>query len=124
MSVSPSDLAVLGNRAHYRPFGVVSAAELADMLADAIQVCRQNNLREVVLDIRELTGFESPGPAYRRWVVKRWGECASPEMRIALIARDEHVCPKKTGMIIAAEIGLKAHICLTDNDASKFLAGT
>ena len=42
-------------------------------------------------------------------------------IRVVVIARSEHICPKKTGLLIAAEEGLDAHICESVNEAVAWL---
>jgi len=68
-----------------------------------------------------MTGFESPGPAYRRWVARRWYKTLGPTIRIAMVARNEHICPQKTGLLVAAEEGIRAHVCDTEAQAIAWL---
>jgi len=42
---------------------------------------------------------------------------------LAMVARHEHICPEKTGLLIAAEEGLAAHICSTVEEAVAWLDG-
>jgi len=108
-------------RAFYRPAGVVSDGQLADMVTEALRLARTHGVRDVLVDITELTGFESPGPSYRRWVTRRWAQAADKTLRVAVVARHEHICPQKTGVLVAAEEGLHAHICEFESEAIAWL---
>ena len=111
-------------RGFYRPTGTVSAGELADLIAAALERARAEAVRDVVISMVALTGFTSPGPAYRRWVARRWAHVAGPELRVAVVAREEHICPEKTGLLAAAEEGLQAYICTTEDEAVAWLTST
>jgi hypothetical protein len=116
-----SDLEVTGVRAFYRPHGFISAGLLVDLITFVLQEVRVRKCAEVVLNVNATTGFESPGPAFRRWAVRRWATVSGGELRIALVARAEHICPERTGLIVAAEEGLHAHICAQEEEAVAWL---
>lgn len=75
----------------------------------------------MLVDITEVTGFKSPGPAYRRWVARRWAATVKGTIRVVIAARAEHICPAKTGLLVAAEEGLDAHICQSEREAIAWL---
>lgn len=108
-------------RAFYRPSGCVSAGQLADQITLVLKRARAAAVRDVVVDITAMSGFESPGPAYRRWVARRWARALGPEVLLAVVARSEHICPEKTGLLVAAEEGLRACICETEDEAVTWL---
>jgi len=45
-------------------------------------------------------------------------ECTSAD---AVVARAEHICPQKTGLLVAAEEGLRAEVCQTEAAALAWL---
>ncbi len=108
-------------RCVYRPSGSVSASELAYMIAEALSLARERSMEEALIDISAMSGFESPGPAFRRWAVRFWSEEIGNRMRIAVVAREEHICPDKTGLLVAAEEGLRANIFRTEHEALAWL---
>ena len=110
-----------GTRGFYRPSGRVSADLLADLMTAAIRFARAKELREVVINITATSGFESPGPDYRRRLVKRWAGTAAGLMRVVVVAERKHICPHKTGLLVAAEEGLHAHICEDEAEAIAWL---
>jgi hypothetical protein len=110
-----------GTRGFYRPSGRVSAMQLADLMTAAIRLARARELSDVMVNITATTGFESPGPSYRRSLVRRWAATAAGVLRVVVVARHEHICPHKTGLLVAAEEGLHAHICEAEVEAIAWL---
>jgi len=111
----------LGTRGFYRPSGSASDGQLADFITEFLRYARNEGLRDVLINISAMTGFRSPGPAYRRWVAARWAEAAAGMLAVAVVARPEHICPEKTGLLVAAEKGLDAHICDAEPEAIAWL---
>ena len=111
----------VGTRGFYRPSGRVSADLLGDLMTAAIRFARAHDLRDVVVNVTASTGFESPDEDYRCRLVKRWAAAAARSMRIAVVARREHIHPHKIGLIVAAEEGLQAHICEDEDEAIAWL---
>ncbi|MEK7954345.1 hypothetical protein WKV53_27760 [Luteolibacter sp. Y139] len=101
----------------------MSAGQAADLISAALDHARTCGLKEVLVSITALTGFESPGPAFRRWAVRRWST-AGTGLKVAMVARPEHICPEKTGLLVAAEEGLNAHICQSEGEAEAWLEGS
>lgn len=100
----------------------MSAGELVDNITYALLRCRDLGIRQALVNITAACGFESPGPAFRRWAVRRWARISSSEISIAVVARPELVCPDKTGLLVAAEEGLHAHICTGEPEALEWFA--
>ncbi len=115
------DCLQIDRRCVYRPRGVATAGELAHRIADVLAQTRREGLRAVLVDIRWVSGFESPGPAFRRWAVGLWAGKAAGTVRIAMVARPELICPEKTGLLAAAEEGLHAGIFEQESDAIAWL---
>lgn len=90
------------------------------MITDALYLGRSSGLTDVIINITGLTGFEVPGPAFRRWAVRRWA-ISTGGMRVVIVARAEHICPEKTGLLVAAEEGMRAHICESESEAIAWL---
>ena len=111
-----------GNRGFYRPSGHASAGEVVDMITGALRLARTAGLHDIMINISGMAGFESPGPAFRRWAVRRWASTVGGTAHIAMVARSEHICPDKTGLLVAAEEGLRAHVCLTEREAIAWLS--
>ena len=97
-------------RCFFRPRGTASAVALAQLIADALFDACQGGMDDALVDIRAVNGFESPGPLFRAWAVGLWARMAGEDLRVAMVARPEHICPHKTGLLVAAEEGLQANI--------------
>lgn len=110
MDANETGLEIVGVRGTYRAHGTSTAGQMAYTISGVLGEARNRGLREVVLDIRNVRGFESPGPAFRRWAAQMWAGSAGSFMRVAMVARAEHICPEKTGLLVAAEHGLRAGI--------------
>jgi hypothetical protein len=108
-------------RGFYRPSGYMSAGQLADLITVALRAVRAVGFHDVVVNITAITGFESPGPAYRRWVARRWAATVEGTLRVVVVAQPEHICPEKTGLLVAAEEGLDAYICTAETEAIDWL---
>ena len=104
------EIQLVARRAFYRPIGNLSAGQLADLIDDALTLACARDARDILIDITHVVGFESPGPAYRRWVARRWARTAGGRLRVAVVARQEYICPEKTGLLVAAQEGLSAQI--------------
>lgn len=114
-------LEVIGPRGFCRPSGSVSTGELADQITEILAEARAQAVRDILVNIAALTGFDSPGPSFRRWAARRWAETLGPNIRVAMVARPEHICPHKTGLLVAAEQGVHAHICDSETEAIAWL---
>ncbi len=111
----------IDRRCVYRPTGVATAGELAYRIADVLTRARDEKSRDVLVDIRSVSGFESPGPAFRRWAVGLWAGKSAGDVRVAMLARPDLICPEKTGLLAAAEEGLHAGIFQHESEALAWL---
>ncbi len=111
----------IDQRCVYRPTGVATAGQLAYMIADVLSHALREGLRDVLVDIRSISGFESPGPAFRRWAVGMWAREVAGVVRVAVVARRELICPEKTGLLAAADEGLNASIFEQELEAIAWL---
>lgn len=116
-----SDGGQVKRRCVFRPRGTASAVELAQVIADALFDACQAGLHDALVDITAVNGFESPGPFFRTWAVGLWARAAGEELRVAIVARPEHICPHKTGLLVAAEEGLQANIFDAEGTAIAWL---
>jgi len=115
------ELAFNGTRAFYRPRGVISPFLLVDLLAYVLQDVRAKGRKELLLNLSGITGFDSPDATFRRWAVKRWARAAAGDIRVAFVLRPEYICPERTGIVVAAEEGLHAHVCSNEHEALEWL---
>jgi len=108
-------------RCYYRPAGTASDGILADMMTEALALAIERSATEALINITGVYGFGPPGPAYRRWLVRRWADLVARRVRVALVVREEHLCPQRTGSIVAADEGMHANIFTNEADATSWL---
>jgi hypothetical protein len=111
----------IGKRAFYRPSGHIEAGYLVDLITFVLLEAVEQSLSQAVISIVRVNGFESPGPSFRRWAVGRWAEAVAGRISVAVVAKEQHICPEKTGLLVAAEEGLSAAIFTTETEALSWL---
>jgi hypothetical protein len=116
-----SDFEHDGRRAFYRPTGHVEAEYLVELITFVLSDALQLRLTDALISIIDVEGFESPPPSFRAWAVKRWAEAVAGQVSVAIVANEEHICPKKIGLIVAAEEGLHANIFTSEREAIAWL---
>ncbi len=99
-----------GRRAFYRPSGYIEAVHLVDLIAIVLTDALRQGLTQALVSITDVRGFDSPAPSFRAWAVRRWAQTVDGRVGVAVVAKPEHLCPQKTGLIVAAEEGLQASI--------------
>jgi hypothetical protein len=119
----PEHFEILKERAVFRPTGQVSIGQAAELVATAIGFARSINIRRLLVDITELTGFEPPDLALRYFIIHEWARAAGRSVHVAIVARPEMIDNQKFGSIVAANIGFVADAFTTEEDALTWLWG-
>ena len=117
----PEHFEILKERAVFRPTGQVSIGQAAELVATAIGFARSINIRRLLVDITNLTGFDPPDLALRYFIIHEWARAAERSVRVALVARLEMIDQQKFGSIVAANIGFVADAFTTEEDALTWL---
>jgi hypothetical protein len=119
----PEHFEILKERAVFRPTGQVSIGQAADMVASAIGFARSINIRKLLVDITNLTGFEPPDLALRYFIIHEWAQVAGRSVHVAVVARPEMIDHQKFGATVASNIGFVANAFTTEEDALIWLWG-
>jgi hypothetical protein len=119
----PEHFEILKERAVFRPMGQVSIAQVAELVATAIGFARSINIRRLLVDITNLTGFEPPDLALRYLIIHEWARAAGKSVSVALVVRPEMIDQQKFGSTVAANIGFVADAFTTEEDALTWLWG-
>ncbi len=119
----PEHFEILKERAVFRPTGQVSIGRAADLVASAIGFARSINIRKLLVDITNLTGFEPPDLALRYLIIHEWARAAGRSVRVAIVARPEMIDHQNFGATVAANIGFAANTFTTEEDALIWLWG-
>jgi hypothetical protein len=118
-----TDFEIVGERGYLRPSGSVSLDQAVEMIDAALRDARTRGLREVVVNVTGLTGFASPSVVTRYSFIQQWANTTDWRVRLALVARPEHIDPEKFGVLVAANRGWDANVFVTEADAIVWLDG-
>ena len=114
-------LELTDNFACLSPVGEASLEEAIELVDEAIRYCRDNAIRGLLVDVRELTGFPSPSVTDRFWFASRWAETANGKVVLAMVQRPEMIMPDKIGVTFATNRGLLVDVFLEKSDAELWL---
>ena len=112
---------VLEDHAVFRPTGQVSLTQAAQLVASAINLCRERGIPKLLVVTTALTGFEAPSLATRYFVIHEWLRAAGGAICIALVAKPEMLDPENFSVIVARNIGLKYNIFTSEPEAESWL---
>ena len=99
-----------------------------DLVTQEIDFARALDVRKLLVDITNLSGFELPGVVLRYFLIHEWARAAGGSVCVALVTRPEMIDseradPRKIGTVVAAEIGFTADVFTTEEDALNWLGG-
>jgi hypothetical protein len=121
MSHELAGFAIDGTRATYRPVGRMSFKRAVAIVRAAMEVASAKRARELLVDIRELTGFASPDTFERFLAAVQWAEVGAGRLRVSMVARPEMIDPQKFGVLVAANRGLVSNAFSDDAQARAWL---
>ena len=107
--------------ATFRPSGEVSLTQAIQLVNDAIAHARDRGISKLMVNVTELTGFESPPIGTRYFFVREWAQTARGAVTIAMVLREDFIDPQKFGVMSAANAGLLADVFTTEEDAEEWL---
>jgi hypothetical protein len=111
----------VGKRGFSRPTGQVTFEQGLELMADAIRWAREEQLRDILIDIR---GFTLVGPltTFMRYELgKRLAEVAGGLVRVAIIANASIIDPQKIAALVAQNRGMNVDVFASEADALKWL---
>lgn len=112
---------VIGTRGYLRPSSFLSIDHAAELVDAAISVARAQGVSDVLADVRALAGFPSPTVKERFYIVSKWARTAGSHVRLAVVACQEHIDPRKFGVTVAMNRGLVGNIFNAEPDAIRWL---
>ena len=116
-----TDFEMVGERGYFRLRGAVSLEQGRQIIDAALRDARTQGLREVVVNVTELTGFGSLSVVNRYALMRQWARTASGRVRMALVARPEHLDPEKFSVTVAANRGFDVNVFVSEADAIVWL---
>jgi hypothetical protein len=112
---------VHGRRATHRPTGAVSLDEAIAIVDAGLRLARQLELRQVLVDTTQMTGFPVPRLVERYVMATQWAETASAAMTVAFLALPKMVDPGHFGVVVARNRGLWCEVFVSEQDALTWL---
>ncbi|MBS0210776.1 MAG: hypothetical protein JSS27_17685 [Planctomycetes bacterium] len=120
----PASVEIVGKRGFYRPAGAMTLEQAVQDCGEAISIACQRRLTELVLDTRQLVGFETPDVFDRFFMVTDWTQIAGGvPIRIAFVARSQHIDRRKFGVTVATNRGLLVDVFADEEAAIAWLDG-
>jgi FixJ family two-component response regulator len=118
----PDNFILEKGHAVHHPAGYVSFDEAVALVRAAIAAALRHQVRDLLVDTRELTGFPSPDSFERFLAAIEWAEEARAGVRLAMVARAEMIDPQKLGVVVALNRGLVSNIFTSEVEARLWLA--
>lgn len=98
-----------------------SFAEAVNRIDEAIRYCRETGESRLLVDIRQLTGFPTPGVLDRFHFAEVWSKTAQGRVRLAVISRPELIDREKIGVTMARNRGLAADVFEDETEGLNWL---
>lgn len=115
----------VGRRGFFRPEGVMTFDQAIDVVAEAMRHARSLDLADLLVNTSGLSGFPTPDVFARYSLANKWAQSAGATLRVALVARVEHIDPQKIGVLMAQNRGVNGDVFTNEAAAVAWLdAGT
>lgn len=117
----PEHFEIVGDHAAFRPLGCVSLEEAVQAVSNGIAFAREQKIHKILVDIRGLDGFASPGLGSRYFFIQEWARLAAGRLSMAMVSRPELIDPEKIGVTMAQNAGLHSNIFASEEEALAWL---
>jgi hypothetical protein len=107
----------------YRLVGEFALQAAVAAVTQAIELCRQHQVRRLLIDATALTGVKSPSLIERYEIVAQWALAAKGAVKIAVVPRPEMLDPTKFGITVARNRGLEINPFTSEAEALAWLLG-
>ena len=105
----------------YRPVARVTFDQVIEMAVMAVKFCRDQGIRRVLLDSRQLTGFGPPTTIQRFLLGERMAAAAQSKVIGVVVARQEMIDPNRFGVTVARNRGWLNNVFSDEAEAVKWL---
>ena len=114
---------VVGDVARFRLSGQQELEDGVQQIADAIARTKASGLDKLLVDIRRITGVESPGIATRHWLMGEWAREGRGSVRVAIVTRPEFIDPDRFAIIVGRNSGFVSNVFESEEPALDWLLG-
>jgi len=106
----PEHFQVNEEYAAYDPIGVVSLEKAANLISSAIIFARDHNIKLLLVDARQLTGFPSPSLPDRYFIAREWALAGKNQVSVAVVLQRYMIDPERFGVQVAINMGMRANV--------------
>ena len=92
-----------------------------ELAGAAVRFARENQIGRLLVDGTRLTGFDSPALADRYVLAERLAGEAMGTIKLALLVKHEMIHPRKFGILVARNRGLRAEVFDSEDEALAWL---
>ena len=117
----PESFTLEEDHAVYRPQGDYTFDETVEIVDKALAYCRENEIRRLLVNIREVTGFPPPTTLERFAFATKWAATAGPYVRMSMVCRRELIDSEKIGVTMALNRGLRCEVFIAEPEARSWL---
>lgn len=110
----------VGQRAFYRPVGIVTLEVGIDMIVGAVRWAREQQMQDIVVNAHGLRGFSAPSTFARYDFGKRIADAAGA-LHVAVVVAPELIDPQKLGALVAQNRGLTGDVFASEAAALEWL---
>jgi len=107
--------------ASYAPAGEVSITTAVNLISAGIIFARDRQVRRLLIDASQLTGFPSPSVADRYWIVRQWAEDSRNLVEVAVVLQRHIIDPGRFGVHVAINLGMRADVFDSKSEALSWL---
>lgn len=118
-----ADFTVADGRGFFRPSRNVTLDGATALIADALAYAREEGLKQLVVDTRNLSGHEPPDTFQRYFAMNRWLEASGGQVQLALVSRPEMMDPDRFAIKVGENRGFITDAFLTEEEAIDWLDG-
>ena len=120
--MTPSDnFSLEDGFACFRPVGEFTLEAVTRSIDEAIACCVENGIRNLLVDLRDVTGFPPPGLAERFYFISQWAATSGGRLRLSIVAQPEMVATDKFGVVVAANRGMTSNAFADRTEAVAWL---
>lgn len=121
MSHPPEHLSRADGYAVYRLAGVFTFERVVELIDNAIEYCVENEIRGLLVDVADVTGFPSPTTIQRFHFATIWSATAGGQLIVSMIAPPELIDPDHIGVTMASNRGLRSEVFTQETEAVQWL---
>ena len=118
---APEHLKVREGYGCYRMSGHGPLTEAASKVIDVIIYCREQGIRNLLVDTTAWTGHDSPTTLERFNVAEAFTHAARSEVKMAMVVRPEMMDPNKFEVTVARNRGMIGNVFEREDEALAWL---